>query len=46
LLYRVDLPNRELGARMKPDPGNVDEALSDSLDRVEFLATNSVPRKE
>jgi hypothetical protein len=31
---------------MEPDPGNVDEALSDSLERVESLATNNVSRKE
>jgi hypothetical protein len=34
------------GARMEPDPGNVDEALGDSLERVESLATNNVPRRE
>jgi hypothetical protein len=33
-------------ARMEPDPRNVDEVLSDSLERVESLATNNVPRKE
>jgi hypothetical protein len=31
---------------METDPGNVDEALGDSLERVESLATNNVPRKK
>jgi hypothetical protein len=32
--------------RMEPDPENVNEALSDSLERAESLVTNNVPRKE
>jgi hypothetical protein len=34
------------GARMEPHPGNVHEAVRDSLERVESLGTNNVPGKE